>query len=101
MIERNLGQWEGMSPADLQPSFPGYHFPESAYSEGFDIPGAEPLQNLTYRIQQALTAIHHRHKNETVAISTHSGVIWTILHKLVTNPPETFFLAGEIVQLLL
>lgn len=91
LIERNLGAWEGMSPIDLLPLHPGYEFPKSAYDGAFHIPQAETLEMLEKRIRHFLNRVHDEHPGETVAVSTHSGVIWTVLHRIVSNPPTDFF----------
>ncbi len=83
LIERYLGDWEGKCPQDLSPTHPGYHFPDSAYTGQFRIPRAEPLEDLEHRIRTVLHELNTHHAGKTIAISTHSGVIWTILHRIV------------------
>ncbi|MBU6388912.1 phosphoglycerate mutase family protein [Patescibacteria group bacterium] len=93
--ERGLGDWEGRSPVDLAPLHPGYHFPDSAYTGEFRIPHAEPLEELEQRIRAFLNEVHDQHPGEQVAICTHSGVIWTIHHRIATNPPDRFIWPGN------
>jgi broad specificity phosphatase PhoE len=88
--ERHLGTWEGQSPKELLPLHPGYHFPESAYNGDFHIPGAEPLEDLEQRIRLFVQEMQTRHPGKTIVVSTHSGVIWTLQHRIVNNPPETW-----------
>jgi probable phosphoglycerate mutase len=91
LIERSLGDWEGKSPVELLPLHPGYQFPQSAYNGDFRIPKAEPLEHLEHRIRTFLQEMHLAHPGSIVVVSTHSGVIWTVLHKIVTNVPVDFF----------
>jgi len=93
--ERHLGSWEGQSPKELAPEHPGYHFPESAYNGDFRIPGAEPLEQLEGRIRDFIQELHGKHSGKTIAVSTHSGVIWTLQHRIVRNPPDTFIWPGN------
>ena len=84
--ERSLGTWEGLGPKQLAPAHPGYRFPQSAYNDDFQIPGAEPLKEFEWRIREFLRVASARHPGETVLVSTHSGVIWTMLCRLVAHP---------------
>lgn len=74
--ERNLGAWEGRRAAELELEYPGFHFPEGAYSGQFSIPGAETLAEVTYRTEQVLSSIAALHPGETVLLATHAGIIW-------------------------
>src|SRR5690606_22033161 len=69
----------------------GYQFPQSAFTGDFRIPNAETLSDLSERIRTVLQRIKVSNPGKTVLVSTHSGVIWTILHRIVANPPEEFF----------
>lgn len=91
LIERNLGDWEGKSPNELAPLHPNYIFPQSAYNGDFRIPKAETLEAIETRLRFFLHEAHFTYPGETLIVSTHSGVIWTILHRIVTNPPDYFF----------
>ncbi|MEI6477816.1 MAG: histidine phosphatase family protein [bacterium] len=90
LIERDLGSWEGKSPADLLPTHPGYEFPKSAYTGEFRITGAETIEELEGRIRNFLSSVHEHHPGKQVLVATHSGVIWTAVHRIVSNPPEDF-----------
>jgi len=93
--ERHLGSWEGKSPTELLPDHPGYHFPDSAYTGEFRIPGAEPLEQLEQRIRDFIQEVQHKHPGQTILVATHSGVIWTIQHRIVNNPPDALTWPGN------
>lgn len=93
--ERHLGSWEGQSPRELLPLHPGYHFPESAYNGDFRIPGAEPLEQLEGRIRDFLREVSDMYPGKTLLVSTHSGVIWTIQHRIASNPLTSFIWPGN------
>lgn len=85
--ERHLGEWEGHTPLELQPTHPGYRYPFSAYNGDFRIPGAEPLEDVQHRIREMLHTIAEHNLGKKSIVSTHSGIIWTVLHRVVVNPP--------------
>lgn len=91
LIERNLGSWEGKHPEELLPLHPGYEFPFSAYDGRFRISEAETLEAIEHRLRTFLNDAHQKHAGQTVVASTHSGAIWTILHRIVVNPPTEIF----------
>ena len=86
--ERHLGAWEGHTPTELLPTHPGYRYPFSAYNGDFRIPEAETLEEVQHRIRAILHLVAEAHPGQTTVLSTHSGIIWTVLHKIVTNPAE-------------
>lgn len=73
--EVHLGQWEGgVVHQRLNERDPLWEV--VLERERWDaIPGAEPNEALRERVRAALTAIHGRHRDQTVAIFTHDGVI--------------------------
>ena len=80
--ERNLGQWEGRSEAEIRREHPNFHFPLDGYSGAFEVPGSEPIHHLQRRIQAVMQRAAERHPGECILLGTHAGVIWTILSLL-------------------
>ena len=76
LLERDLGAWEGRPASELELEFPGFHFPESAYSGQFVISGSESLDSVAQRTHAVLEEIAVRHPGTTVLIATHAGIIW-------------------------
>lgn len=74
--ERNLGKWEGRSAAELVKEYPGFEFPESAYSGQFVIPDSESLDEVARRTHDVLQEMAVRHPGQTILIATHAGIIW-------------------------
>lgn len=87
LIERDLGEWQGKSSAELTAQHPEHRFPDSAYSGEFRIPEAETLEHLQTRVRATMDNIHSRHPGEMVLLSTHAGVIWILQKYLLNNPP--------------
>jgi broad specificity phosphatase PhoE len=85
--ERDLGSWENQAAADLAQQHPGFVFPDSAYTDQFVIPGAEPLESVKERMEAVLSDIGSHWSGSTVLIATHAGTIWAAENRLATNHP--------------
>lgn len=85
VIERDLGAWEGRSSDELAHEHPGFRYPESAYNERMQVPGAERVDALIERVRGALRRIAAEHPGGTVAVSTHAGVIQAAERHIVEN----------------
>ncbi len=85
--EVNLGEWEG----GLVHQRISEHDPvwdEVWRRERWDaIPGAEPNESLRSRVQAAIEEISSLHKQETVAVFTHDGVIAAALSVATGSRP--------------
>lgn len=93
--ERNLGEWQGKTADEIHPTSKHYHFPESAYNGELHVPKAELLDELERRVRGLLHELTHAHPGQTVVLATHAGVMWTVLARIVANPPDTILWAGN------
>lgn len=80
LIERSLGRWEGKTADELSTTYP-----EGAYNPSIYIPQAEPLEHVELRLQHFLNQVTKDHPQQTILVSTHAGVIWTLLSRMVLN----------------
>ncbi|MCR4405813.1 MAG: histidine phosphatase family protein [Anaerolineae bacterium] len=77
LVEYNLGDWVGLSPAVLRNE---YHLWEKmAADPDFAPPGGESPRHFAQRILVALQEIDRAHIGSTIIIVSHSGVIATAL----------------------
>ena len=83
--EAHLGEWEGVSSAELKAAGPEY----AAWRAGrFDPPGAEPHEIFRTRIREGFDAVvAGAASHDTVAIITHGGVVRGLLAQLVGLDP--------------
>jgi broad specificity phosphatase PhoE len=78
LVERDMGEAEGMLDVDLPRLWPGVPWNR--------IPGMEPVERLAARAHDALREIAARHPGGRVICVTHGGLISTFLRSLV--PPN-------------
>jgi probable phosphoglycerate mutase len=69
LVERNAGEWQGMTRAEIEEQFPGY------LADGRRPPGWEPDDRLSERVLGTLDAICNRFRDADVVCITHGGVI--------------------------
>ena len=84
LVERNYGQAEGMTGAEI----------DARYPAGAEVPGRETRDAVAARVLPALMAIAEAHPGEAVIVVSHGGVIRTVLnhvepdksaHELIRN----------------
>ncbi len=90
--ERDMGQWAGMSPAEVERISPGaFSAWESGLSEG--PPGGETDKDVAARALASLT--RHAVQGETInVVVTHGGVIRSVSYILTGQKPPVPHLAG-------
>lgn len=84
--EVGFGAWEGRSPEELRQQDPElisrfYHDPI-----GNRPMGAEPLEDFSARVSQAVTDILQRHQGQHTLVVTHAGVIRAALTQVLQAP---------------
>jgi probable phosphoglycerate mutase len=70
LVERNYGEAEGMTGADIDKKYP----------RNAEVPGRESRDAVTARVLPALLAIAEHHHDEAVIVVSHGGVIRSVLH---------------------
>jgi probable phosphoglycerate mutase len=70
--ERDAGEWQGLTRAEIEERFPGY------LASGLRPPGYEDDAALTVRTLAAVDAIGAAHPGRSVLVVTHGGVVRTL-----------------------
>jgi probable phosphoglycerate mutase len=91
--ERSAGPWSGLTKVDIDAQYPGYLNGDRRPA------GYELDDSLLDRTNRALLRIGVEHRDETVLVVCHGGVINTLVNRLGVNPGRTPNLSGYIVWL--
>lgn len=77
--EIHLGDWEGMTPAEVDRLYDKGYQKWLKKPSGIKIPKAEPLLHFKKRVTACVRAIARANRGKTVLIVTHGGVITALL----------------------
>ncbi len=90
--EIGLGQWEGLTPEEIDARFAGAYEQWKTTPSMVSIPGAEPLALFRARVRQAFTAMLTAHQKESgdLVVVTHGGVIASLLADCVEADYDRF-----------
>lgn len=77
IVERSYGDAEGLTDAELSERFP----PGSA------VPGRESREQVVARVIPALVRLGERHPGKRLIVTTHGGVIRTVLNTVAPGSP--------------
>lgn len=89
--EYSFGEWEGMTFAEIEKKYPDAFSAWAANPVKFSPPGGESTVGVKNRTIPAFDKIITRHKDESIAIVSHGGVIRIILCELLGIPLEHIF----------
>ncbi|ADW17779.1 Phosphoglycerate mutase [Desulfobulbus propionicus DSM 2032] len=90
LTEINLGDWEGLSVAEVQARYPGAYEQRGQDLEHFRPPGGESFADLAARALPALRALADEHPGPLLVVA-HAGVNRVILSRLLDRPLCTLF----------
>lgn len=82
--EIDFGEYAGMKKEEIRPTILRHKADTS-----MKYPGGESGDDLKERVSRFFTKCLERHKNETVLIVTHYGVIETVLRQFTDRPADT------------
>jgi broad specificity phosphatase PhoE len=91
LIERNAGEWEGMTRSEIERDYPGY------LADGRRPPNWEPDERLSERVLGTLDAITARLPGSDVVCVTHGGVIMCLEERLGAGRHRIANLGGRWV----
>jgi broad specificity phosphatase PhoE len=72
LAERDAGEWEGLTRAEIEEGWPGYLATEKRP------PGYEPHEVLVARARTALDRVHAEYEGADVLVVTHGGLIGAV-----------------------
>ena len=86
--ERSAGPWSGLTKVDIEAQYPGY-LTTDRRPEGY-----EPDKPLFERVSRSLVRIAGHHRNQTVLVVCHGGVINTFVTRMGVVSGRTPNLSG-------
>jgi len=86
-----LGEWEGLTSAELAGRFPEAWARWTEEPSWDVVPGGEGAMPFEARVNAELDAILARHEHGDVLVVTHGGVIQVALHRVVGRPNHGLF----------
>jgi broad specificity phosphatase PhoE len=85
LMERNVGELEGLTREEIIARFPHY-MPARTETRRVEISGFEQDAEFAQRVMQGLTTIIEAHSQQTVAVLTHGGVIFSFCRQTLQMP---------------
>ncbi len=85
LMERNVGELEGLTREEIVARFPHY-MPARTDVRRVEISGFEQDGEFAQRVMQGLTTIIEAHPQQTVAVLTHGGVIFSFCRQTLQMP---------------
>ena len=86
--EIRLGQWEGLTPAEVEARFPGAYAERGRRLADYRPQDGESFRMLARRVLPALHAILPQRDDENILLVAHGGVIRVILARALALPLE-------------
>ena len=81
--ERQYGEWEGLTAAEIQARYPEQFTMWRARSTEFAPPQGETVRQLLTRALAELQTIARRHLNEMVVVVTHGGFCYVLINHIL------------------
>jgi probable phosphoglycerate mutase len=85
LMERNVGELEGLTREEIIARFPHY-IPARTETRRVEIQGFEQDAEFAQRVLHGLTMIIEAHPQQTVAVLTHGGVIFSFCRQTLQMP---------------
>jgi probable phosphoglycerate mutase len=85
LMERNVGELEGLTRDEIIARFPRY-MPARAELRPIEIAGFEQDAEFAQRVKDALAVITNAHARGTVAVITHGGIIFSFCRQTLRMP---------------
>jgi probable phosphoglycerate mutase len=102
--ERNAGEWEGLTRAEIEQQYPGYLEPiEGTSGEGWvprRPPGWEPDDDLAVRVRRAFLHIRDEVGEGEVLVVAHAGLLYLVERELGADGLRLANLDGRWIDLL-
>jgi len=89
--ELHIGDWEGMTWADIQARFPAAWQARLDDLVNYRVSGGESLREMADRVRPALAGLVARHPGEEIAVVAHGGVNRVLLLDAIGAPLTQMF----------
>lgn len=83
--ERNIGEWQGLTRAEMQAWYPDLYAALMADRIGFRVPAGESLGDVKARVIEAFNAILAENTGETIGIISHTAALHLLLLELIAG----------------
>ncbi len=83
--ERDIGDWQGLTPTEMQNWYPDQYEKLLADPEGYRVPSGESRADVKKRMLEAYADILKQDKGETVGILSHTTAIHTLLEDILPS----------------
>jgi alpha-ribazole phosphatase len=91
LAEIDFGDFEGMTYEEIQHRYPEAFDRWMTQPTNTQFPNGESFADMRDRVSSTVDAILRRHKNESIAIVSHSGVIRFLIGRALSMPAEQIF----------
>lgn len=81
--ERHIGNWQGLTPEEMEAWYPEVYSQLRADPQNFRVPGGESRQDVKARMLAAFKDIVAQDKGETVAVISHTTAINELLSEIL------------------
>jgi broad specificity phosphatase PhoE len=81
--ERDIGDWQGLTPQEMQNWYPDEYERLLADPEHYRVPGGESRVDVKDRMQEAFEEILQQDRGETIGILSHTTAIHALLDALI------------------
>lgn len=86
--ERMMGDWEGLTPAEVKERYPDQFESWKSDLLGYSPPGGESWRGFSERVIQAVDRIKEAHFHQRIAIVTHVGPIRVLVSRAMEMAEE-------------
>jgi alpha-ribazole phosphatase len=91
LAEIDFGDFEGMTYEDIQRRYPEVFERWMTQPTNTQFPNGESFADMRDRVSSTVDALLSRHKNESIAIVSHSGVIRFLIARALSMPADQMF----------
>jgi len=91
LAEIDFGDFEGMTFEDIQRRYPEVFERWMTQPTNTQFPNGESFADMRDRVNSTVDALMGRHRNESIAIVSHSGVIRLLIGQALSMPADQIF----------
>ena len=89
-VERNMGQFEGLTRSQIEQNFPGFEQHKALYQVFSGPPDGESLLEISMRVQRGLDELKDAYAGKDVLLVCH-GMISKVIHGLMRRTDDEAF----------